>query len=116
MWYRRGRRLSYLTSIFDKLEEVVREKGERADMTVFGSPGERSAWIIGNWLIILNEALPLTETARVVSVIDRGKQGLFIYLSPFVVGVGARQIFGIEDLDISSEKRLKEILMKIKAK
>lgn len=105
-----------MTSIYEEFEEVVREKGERVDITIFGPVGEKSIWIIGDLLITLEEAMPLTEAARVVSVIDRGKQGLFIYLSPYAVGAGARQIFGIEDPDISSEKRLKEILMKIKEK
>lgn len=105
-----------MTSIYEEFEEVVRKKGERAEITVFGPAEEKSSWIIGDWLITLNEALPLTEAARVVSVIDRRKQGLFTYLSPYAVGAGARPIFGIEDPDISSEKRLKEILMKIKEK
>ena len=105
-----------MTSIYQEFEEAVRKKGEKVDMTIFGPFGEKSALIVDNLLITLEEGISFADYRRVVSVIDRGKGGLFIYLSPYAVRAGAKGIFGIDDPDISSEGRLEEILKRIREK
>jgi hypothetical protein len=104
-----------LTSIYKEFEETVRRKGEKVNIELFGPLGAKSAWIVGDLLITLEEGTPLRENRRVVSVIDRGenRQKLFLYLSPDAVQSGAEYIFGIADPKICSEKRLEEILKRI---
>ena len=103
-----------MKSIYKEFEEVVREKGKKLGIEVCSLRGEKSVWEIKNWLITLDEAEPLTEASRIVLVIDKKKTGLIAYYSPYAEKAGIRQIFGINDSDISSEKRLQEILEEIK--
>lgn len=56
-----------MTSIYEEFEETVREKGERVDIKIFGPRGEKSIWIVGNWLIAIDEE-PTAEDSRIVSI------------------------------------------------
>jgi len=102
-----------LKSVYEEFEEIVRKTGKKVNIRIFGPLGEKSTWIIRNWLILLDE-VATKDNARVVVIMDKGKGGKFIYLSPYAIIGGAKRFFLIDDPDISSEERLKEILKQIK--
>lgn len=102
-----------MKSIYKKFEEIVRKKGTKVGKAFSIFRGEKSIWMMGDLLIVLDDLEPYTEASRIVTIRDLKKHRI-IYLSPYVVSAGGREIFGIEDPDISSVKRLEEILKKIK--
>lgn len=101
-----------MITIYSEFWKIVKSKGQKVE-EFFTLRGEKSVWIIGDLLIVLDEAKPRTEASKIVVVIDREKEAI-IYLSPYALKAGAREIFEIEDSNISSEEKLKEILEKIK--
>lgn len=99
-----------MSSIYSRVEEVVKSKGKKLEMDIAGPLfGKKSLWQVGNLLVSIHENPP-TEASRIVLVMERGENPKILYLSPFAVRAGALDFFGIEDKEVSSEKRLSELL------